>query len=521
MPSTKIEPDHVKRFIQLFKGNPRTVGVWDPKNGRVRTESREATARDFQLHLEGTLGVGQVPILDDGSGTWGAIDIDCHGQAEEIDIVAVSKRAVDAGLPVVCCRSKSGGVHVYLFVEPTKAGTIQYTLRRWAAILGFPDSEIFPKQQTLKSGDGKLQAGNWINLPYFGNGSTTRYAVVAGKKVEFDRFLDCAEKSRTNISDIKAQVIAEHPDAPPCVQRMFVDGVASGYRNEALFNVAIYFRKSNPDSFVDGALQANNLIFAKPLARAEARRTIDSAGRPHYNYRCSEEPQRSYCDRPTCLTRKFGVSDGAPDGQGGSELPKFEDLCKYTTEPPRWEVTINGKRITGIQSDTLVRWDRMQVLIMEHLMFVPPTIKELEWRRNLGDMMTTARVLEAPDEASPAGQVRVKLVEFLNKIDWKKDPKTESSRLPLLRGLPIQIEDGGDKFAAFRGPDFADYLKRQKADDLKGVNMWFAIRLLGVEQKFIKIKKVLYRVWTVQVTDENRFQFEGQTPDAPKFESDL
>jgi hypothetical protein len=512
------------RFVALFRGNPRTVGMWNPENGRARTEERAATEHDFKLHLQGKLGVGQVPILDDNTTTWAAIDLDNHGEESDIDLPGMVASCRDKGIPLVCCRSKSGGIHLYAFFKgPVSATAAQGTLRRWAGVLhGRYKFELFPKQTTLKMGAGKLQAGNWLNLPYFDAAATNRYAYHDGKQLSVEAFLELAEASRFSLDDAKKTIALEHPEAPPCIQRMFSEGVPQGYRNEALFNITIYRRKQDADGFVEAALADNDTVFGKPLARFEAKRTIESAGRPHYNYRCSEEPQRGLCDRPVCLHRKFGVSDGdAHAGLNGAELPKLEDLAKFTTDPVRWEVTVNGKRITAIPSDVLIRWEKFSVVIMDHLMIVPPMIKELEWKRMLGDLMTSARVLDVPDEASPSGLVRSKLAEFLNKIDWKHVDDTDKSRAPILRGLPVGTLLGSERWAVFRGPDFVDYLRRTKSEELKGTALWFAIRLLGVEPQFIKYRRQVIRVWGIRATDDNEYLFKSEKLDAPEYKSEI
>ena len=48
------------------------------------------------------------------------------------------------------CRSKSGGAHIYLFIdEPVSASLLQRKLRQLAASIGFGQAEIFPKQTQL------------------------------------------------------------------------------------------------------------------------------------------------------------------------------------------------------------------------------------------------------------------------------------------------------------------------------------------------------------------------------------
>ena len=77
-------------------------------------------------------------------------------------------------LPLVVCRSKSGGAHVFLFSEDfVEAKTMRDKLNQIRAVLGFGSAEVFPKQIELKSEE---DTGNFLNLPYFNHEVSTRYA---------------------------------------------------------------------------------------------------------------------------------------------------------------------------------------------------------------------------------------------------------------------------------------------------------------------------------------------------------
>ena len=59
----------------------------------------------------------------------------------------------DHKLPLIVCRSKSGGAHVFLFTkENIPASLMQSKLKEMAIILGYEGSEIFPKQTEILSG---------------------------------------------------------------------------------------------------------------------------------------------------------------------------------------------------------------------------------------------------------------------------------------------------------------------------------------------------------------------------------
>ena len=63
--------------------------------------------------------LGIIPINDDNKCKWGAIDIDTY---DGFDHKKLIKKIVGKKIPLVVCKSKSGGAHVFLFVsEPVLA----------------------------------------------------------------------------------------------------------------------------------------------------------------------------------------------------------------------------------------------------------------------------------------------------------------------------------------------------------------------------------------------------------------
>ena len=161
-------------FSELFKGNEQSFGQWNPANGKSFTAKHKAQPEDFEKHLSGKYGIGRVPIMSDSNCWWGAIDIDCHEENKFINLDLIAKTIFSKGLPLVPCRSKSGGAHCYIFLsEPVPAAILKKVMIKWAKDIGYGGSEIYPKQSELRDN----QLGNWINLPYFDAKNTNRYAV--------------------------------------------------------------------------------------------------------------------------------------------------------------------------------------------------------------------------------------------------------------------------------------------------------------------------------------------------------
>lgn len=496
------------RMARLFEGNLRSRGRYDPARDRAITEHEAPGQAEFEAHLRGTMGIGVVPIQDDDTCKWAALDLDQHDSDEDLPLNVVSEKIAMFKLPLIPCRSKSGGIHCYLFLEkPQSATRVRIMMNSWATKLGYPGCEIFPKQGKLviDKNTNNRSYGNWLNMPYFAGDETRRYAVVAGKKLTLAEFLDHAEKHSVTSHELRALAIHEHPEAPPCVQKMYAQGVPTGQRNEGLYNIVVYLKKAFPDGYESKAIEANSSVFDKPLPRAEMGRTIGSASKPDCAYRCNEEPIRGLCERDVCRTRKFGVSAAdleRVDTVGA--LPTFSDLTKYLTEPVRWEFKINGVKISNVSTDQLLDWRALRTMVAEKLTMVVPMIKGQEWERILQPLMAGCRVVETPDDASVTGIIRTRLKDFASRTDLMSRGENKDDRKALLRGLPTVVKIDGDRCVAFRGEDFVNYLKRTKSEELKGVNLWFAIKDICFHHK-LRVPSggadTNMNVWCVRVTD--------------------
>jgi hypothetical protein len=129
-------------FFDLYKGLDRAYGCFNLSNaktdvgkekGRARTELGDYTAKLWSQHLAGTQGLGVVPIQDDGTCWWGAIDIDVY----DLDLVELEKKVQKLNLPLLVLRTKSGGAHLTVyFSEPVRCKLVRGKLYEFAIALG-------------------------------------------------------------------------------------------------------------------------------------------------------------------------------------------------------------------------------------------------------------------------------------------------------------------------------------------------------------------------------------------------
>ena len=319
-PSASSDARHAERFMRLFAGFEDAYGLYNGLqdhrvDGKIlgterRTVRGKLTVDLWQAHLAGKSGLGVIPIRADSTACFGAIDIDVYAELNHIEIAALLMRR---NLPLVVCRSKSGGAHLYLFASaPVPAQLMIGKLREIAACVGHGTAEVFPKQRAVSWEQGEV--GNWINMPYFDRMLGARYAVCAdGDVMEIPEFLDLAERSAQSIQWFQeplAKPPAEMPQGPPCLQHLIQIGFPAGSRNQGLFNLGLYYKKADPDHWETALEEANRKYVNPPLPAEEVSTILKSLRKKSYNYRCNEQPIAAHCNARLCRSRKFGIGAG-------------------------------------------------------------------------------------------------------------------------------------------------------------------------------------------------------------------
>jgi TOTE conflict system primase-like protein len=188
----EAEPSKVKEqaagLMNLFPGHENAHGThgepdWDDEKSKwsirrtARTLPGPPTLELWEEHLAGARPLGVVPIDENSTCAWGCGDVDDY----DVDALALLGRIEAAKLPLVPCRSKSGGLHLFLFLQsPEPARAVQAAVRAMMAALGHAGCEIFPKQSQLLVDRG--DQGNWMIAPYFGGTFGGKLREQAGLK---------------------------------------------------------------------------------------------------------------------------------------------------------------------------------------------------------------------------------------------------------------------------------------------------------------------------------------------------
>jgi len=476
-----------EQFFELFQGLDRAHGLFDVTNtekikhaGKAQTLKEPYTIRLWKNHLNGDTGLGVIPITDHNECKFGAIDIDEYNLDHKKVIVKLNALQMN----LFPCRSKSGGLHVYLFTrEWVSAEAMRTKLQSIASNLGFGGSEIFPKQNQILATRGDV--GSWINMPYFDRHNTNRYGLGADcSKLPSGRFAEVALEKRYTKKEFDLLFIEfgdNIKDGPPCLQFLCDQGFPEGTRNDGLFNVGVYLRKKSPDTWKTEIESYNHQFFKPPLGIAEVKEIIKSVSKKDYIFTCSRDPIASHCNITECRMRRFGIG-------GDNALPRMHSLTKFNTDPPIWFLDVDGGGRLELATDDLQIQKRFQKRCMECLNIMPTRIKENEWAKLMNDLMNECTIIEAPPDASISGQ----LMEHVNNFCSQR--AIGDNKDDLLRGKVVRIEE----ICYFRMADLCAYLDRHNFRDYKVNKITSIIKQNGAEHSFFNLEGKGVNCWSMR-----------------------
>lgn len=455
----------IKAFAGLFDGNKRSFGQY---RGNAKTVKEEYSMTNFADHLSGRCGLGIVPIRDDSCCSFAVIDIDCHKEGQEPpDLNAIEETVKRLGLPLNVCRSKSGGAHVYMFLDrPTRAALVTRRMKDYAGIFGYKDAEIFPKQNSLKSG----HLGNWINLPYFDEAETQRYCVRDGKKLTLAEFLQQRRIAAADQFSVAGVISTE--DAPPCIASMIENGIEKGYRNESLYACGVYLKKRYPEDW-RVSLKLLNEFADQPLSEKEIGGVVNSLTKKDYAYRCNADPCSSLCNRSECEKRKFGIKSVF-----SFQLP-ITKLVRLNTEPPTWRLTVDGQHVLFDDIDSLLSYRAVRARVAEQMKVLLPTMKNEAWEMVLEPLLKECQDEEAPTSAASNQAFYQRLIEFIKRSGaMSTDLENPDDRV--YSGGCRVLKISGDLHVIFNFYDYCEFLRKQRVSF--PANMWVYLSEAGVRK---------------------------------------
>ena len=478
-----------EKFNTLLKGNDRAHGTFNVANARsdgkktgVAKILRESTTiAHWEDHLQGKVGLGIIPITDDNVCHWGAIDIDSY----TIDFESLISKLNDHKIPAVVCRSKSGGAHVYFFFkEEIPAEDVMNKLAEVSALMGFAGSEVFPKQSKLLVERG--DTGNFLNMPYFGGDNTTRHAYNAkAEPIDMEGFVSYAESLAITQKQFDALTVVPKavksllPDGPPCLQHLCSQGFGEGSRNNALFNLGVYARLSNPDHW-EQLLAKYNLEYLKPpLGHTEVGAIIKQLSKKDYFYKCEDQPIVSFCNKAVCVTRKFGVGPG----QLNNDL---SSLTKIDGDPPIWILNVDGQRVE-LSTESLVSQTIFQKECVGQINRFPIMVNARAWQTRIQLLLDNLTVVEVPPDATLKGEFTDLLSSFCC------DRAKGDSRDEILQGIAVWTDDR----VYFQVKDVRKHLQVNNFTHYTSNKITLRLTQLKAEKMFWRVKGKGVHVWSL------------------------
>jgi len=485
-----------EKFKEIFTGLQTAYGQYQKgergENGKQKGKAfivrKPVTDNLWEDHINGVdPALGIIPINEDNNCKWGCIDIDQYNLNHK-DLISKIR---NLKLPLIVFRSKSGGAHIFLFTkEFIPASLMQTTLKRISDSLGYQGVEIFPKQTEILVERG--DTGNFLNLPYHNQTKGLRYAFddngAAMSLEEFYKLYDIYAQTKEEVEKIEikeAKIEEAFKDGPPCLNRLARDGFGEGSRNNALFNIAIFFKQSDPDTWQDKVVAANIKYMVPPLSNSEVQQLLKSIGKKGYDkYRCKLPPIVDVCNSSLCRTKKFGIG-------GGDEeiMPPLGNLTKYNSNPPQYfldvgeeTAEVKQKRVE-LKAEQLASPALFSLAMLEKADLLVPKLKEKDWREfYLKPLMDNLQTVEPLESLDPKNQ----LLALLQ--DWTTNRQNARTMDDIFNKLPYTDEKR--EFTYFRMDDFFNFCKKNhwEMDRAKTGNLIKQLDKIFISEVRFKIK---------------------------------
>lgn len=514
-----------QQFSMLFMGKnnsyvknelPKTA----PEPGqKIKTKITQNEGKvDKELisqHLDGLFGVGVCPVNTEGKVHFAVLDIDCYDKRLEKMLYFIKEYS----LPLVPFRSKSGGLHVYLFfTKSVSARNAIEVLRSIVSTFSLNDIygkgkvEIFPKQETVKENG----FGSCVTLPYFNSDNPYTYMLdLEGSKIDFKDALVLIPKRFTTLENVKeALENLPYSDAPPCIQSLLISGLIgsddSG-RNNFLFSFAIYAKKKYGTGFETYVHEVND-GFSCPLEDSVVDQICSSVSNNEYYYRCKEVPCSDFCNKVLCKRKEYGIGKD----KGHFTGIEYGELRRYLTAEPyyEWDLRLHGqeqwKKVIFKDEGYLLDQRNFQKACVRYLNNAPFQVSNNDWYSVLNSVLPNIIDVEVKKESDTSGinMLRSVFIQYLSNKQSRRD-----SPFQIRLGLCVRREVNGQVKYYFTHQGFADYLHNQKITfDYKMLRE--TLKLFGAEEDVLVYfnstnEKKEFPCWSKVSNEELEEAYEG------------
>jgi hypothetical protein len=175
-------------------------------------------------------------------------------------------------------------------------------------------------------------------------------------------------------------------------------------------------------------------------------------------------------------------------GENDREHPVYSDLKVYKSDPPRYFLNVDDRRIEISSTEDLMAHKKVIQACIEQLNKGIPNMALNDWNQTYTELLENISIDYPPEEVTKKGEFKELLEEFI-----------------LHQGEALSIEDvflgksyTEDGFTYFALKDLMDHLKR---NDFKEGRSWVTVRLreeYQAEDLTKRIKKVKVRLWKMK-----------------------
>lgn len=494
----------MRTFSQLFVGRSDCFGIYKvegtegkKQKGRgitypnSRYPDRRLTNKEWKAHLSGKDMVGIVPVRPDGFCSWFAIDVDDYDLDHQHLVSQVEKLEI----PLVVCKSKSGGAHLYCFIEGGIDAKIAVKIASiWAKQLDLGNPEIFPKQTRPED------IGNWIILPYFGGDDAVDYAFgTKGEKLSLSEFEQLANARSLMPEEapnyLKSKLKPDEEvdiwkEAPPCIVQIRDEGLKAGGRNNFMFHLAVFYKQvdkhKGTDIWLTELQRDNELICDPPLRPDEMENVYKSNAKKEYYYTCNVSPMCDICDKAECMTRLFGI--GGPSEYEGVT---FDKVIKHNSDPPVY-MFFTGSAKIRMSTTEVTNPRQFRNKIFEKTNQLPRLLIQAKHDDVIRALFTNVFEIMDADDILPENIIMETFREWVaTQVNLAKDRDDISKRLPYFDGTHVW----------FRFQDFYSYYGQIHREKMPRNTFSALIKDQGFESSSLRIRNYPTHVWSLPVGD--------------------
>lgn len=521
----RVDQGVLDRFKELLRGRTDWYGHRDFQSNKCWTEGARGhdgkllkdeagnnlppiplSDEHFHRHFNKIQGLGIIPIQPNGNVNFGCLDID----KDDIDHIDLVNRIKSLGLPLYVFVSRSRAAHAYFFIggDGMSAALVQKRLNQWGLALGcgkdLPVVEVFPKQTDLNNKDS---IGNYVNIPFFQQFAESvepddhrgKFVTSDGRYVGLEEFVTVAEQHDPKMSmPLPIRTVA-FSDGPPCLETLQQRGIPEGMRNLGLYNVGVYFKKSDPENWED-LLQAYNNKFMVPpfhgskMDKREMMQLLKSLRKKEYQYKCKEDPIASHCEAGLCKTRLHGIKtkeEMLRDKVSRIDCPII-GLIKYESDPVTWGLVLNGGSNTiNVSGGELLMYQNLRKYILDGLGELPQNMKSDEWDLKLKDLLTTAQKVEVSEESGDTKLILTLLEQFVE--NGSTNERLIDSMCAVLIRKKVDGQNGS--LVCITTKSFREYLLGMKVKfEINRLSV--TLKQAGWESATRRIDKGVKRVWS-------------------------